>query len=102
MLFLQLRAQRVCYMCVEIIIFIVNPLFDDTSCDFIVIVIKREEFACLLIDAYVDVSDRCFLTVFRKLLTDFSDGSLYLLDGLFCSFHGFSLLILLILMEDIL
>ena len=87
LLLVQHRTDDDCNLLVEVVILVVNPLLYDATCQFLVVIVKHHQLACLLIHSQVKVCQLFCLLVGREFFSHFTDGTLDLLQGLFCCFH---------------
>ena len=87
LLFGEHRTEYDSHVLIKIIIFVLYPLFDNTSGNLLVVIVKGNEFTCVLRYSQVDICQYTTLIIGRKLVSHFTDGAFNLLKCLFCRFH---------------
>ena len=85
---LQLVAQDEEHLVVEVLIFVLDPLLYDTTCDFLIIVVEGQHLTAVLRHPDVDVGEQQgFVAVHGEFLSNLVDEALNLLLCLFVCFH---------------
>ena len=85
---LQLVAQDEEHLVVEVLIFVLDPLLYDTTCNFLIIVVEGQHLTAVLRHPDVDVSEQQgFVAVHGEFLSNLVDKALNLLLCLFVCFH---------------